>query len=76
VNRSAGFFKASLQEPRPATIVSSKILEVVQSGTWQLRHPVGPDALPLITHRQSMSDEDWVDWHGSDDDRFAARLPH
>lgn len=76
VNRASGFFKTSLQESRPATLVSDKILEVVQSGTWQLRHPVGPDALPLITHRQTMSDEDWVDWHGSRDDVFAARLPH
>ena len=75
VNRASGFFKASLQESRPATLVADKILEVVQSGTWQLRHPVGPDALPLIGHRQSLSDEDWVDWHGSDDDAFAARLP-
>lgn len=76
VNRAAGFFKASLQESRPATLVSDKILEVVQSGTWQLRHPVGPDALPLIARRQSMSDEDWVDWHGSNDDTFAIRLAH
>jgi NAD(P)-dependent dehydrogenase (short-subunit alcohol dehydrogenase family) len=75
VNRNAGFFKASLQESRPATLVSDKILEVVQSGTWQLRHPVGPDALPLITLRQSMSDEDWADWHSSDDADFVARLP-
>lgn len=75
INRASGFFKASLQESRPATLVSDKILDVVQSGTWQLRHPVGPDALPLIGHRQSMSDEDWVDWHGSDDAAFAARAP-
>lgn len=75
VNRNSGFFKASLQESRPATLVSEKILEVVQSGTWQLRHPVGPDAVPLISHRQSMSDEDWGDWHGSNDADFAARLP-
>jgi NAD(P)-dependent dehydrogenase (short-subunit alcohol dehydrogenase family) len=75
VNRVSGFFKASLQESRPATLVSDKILEVVKSGTWQLRHPVGPDAVPLITHRQSMADEDWVDWHSSDDAGFAARLP-
>jgi len=75
VNRIAGFFKASLQESRPATLVSDKILEVAQSGTWQLRHPVGPDAVPLISHRQSMSDEDWVDWHSCNDEAFAARLP-
>jgi len=75
LNRASGFFKASLQESRPATLVSDKILEVVKSGTWELRHPVGPDAVPLISHRQSMSDEDWVDWHGSNDADFAARLP-
>ena len=70
--RVAGFFAKSLEESRPASLVAEKILEIVENGTWQLRHPVGPDAVPLISSRQSMTDEAWVDWHSADDERFFA----
>lgn len=72
--RMAGFFTKSLTESRPTSMVAEKILEVVDSGTWQLRHPVGPDAAPMISTRQSMTDEAWVDWHSADDERFFAAL--
>lgn len=72
--RVAGFFAKSLEESRPASLVAEKILDIVQSGTWQLRHPVGPDAVPLISSRQSMTDEAWVDWHSADDETFFAAL--
>jgi NAD(P)-dependent dehydrogenase (short-subunit alcohol dehydrogenase family) len=72
--RVAGFFAKSLEESRPTSIVAEKILEVVEGGTWQLRHPVGPDALPLISSRQSMTDEAWVDWHSADDETFFAAM--
>ncbi|HSU19608.1 MAG TPA: SDR family oxidoreductase [Acidobacteriaceae bacterium] len=72
--RVAGFFAKSLEESRPASLVAEKILEIVENGTWQLRHPVGPDAVPLISSRQSMTDEAWVDWHSADDERFFAAL--
>jgi NAD(P)-dependent dehydrogenase (short-subunit alcohol dehydrogenase family) len=72
--RMAGFFAKSLSESRPTSLVAEKILEVVESGTWQLRHPVGPDAAPMISTRQSMTDEAWVDWHSTDDETFFAAL--
>lgn len=72
--RVAGFFAKSLEESRPASLVAEKILDIVQSDTWQLRHPVGPDAVPLISSRQSMTDEAWVDWHSADDETFFAAL--
>jgi hypothetical protein len=34
----------------------------------KLRHPVGPDAEPFIQWRQSMTDEEWVDWNAANDD--------
>ncbi len=43
-------------------VVAEKIREIVESGTWQLRHPVGPDAEPFLSWRGSMSDEQWVQW--------------
>ncbi len=73
--RTAGFFAKSLEESRPTSLVAEKVLQVVESGTWQLRHPVGPDAVPLISGRQSMTDEAWVDWHSADDEAFFAAMP-
>lgn len=72
--RYAALFKNSLQQPVHPSLVAVKILEVADSGTWQLRHPVGPDAAPLINLRKGMTDEDWVDFHAADDATFFARL--
>ncbi|MBA3260485.1 MAG: hypothetical protein H0T68_13595 [Gemmatimonadales bacterium] len=43
------------------------MVEIVESGTWQLRHPVGADATAFLGWRQSLSDEGWVDWGALDD---------
>jgi NAD(P)-dependent dehydrogenase (short-subunit alcohol dehydrogenase family) len=66
--RFAGLFAASLQTPRPPSMVADKILEIAENGTWQLRHPVGPDALPFLQWRESMTDEQYVDWNAATDD--------
>ncbi|HEX6433076.1 MAG TPA: hypothetical protein VFZ87_02495, partial [Gemmatimonadales bacterium] len=64
----------SLQTPRPPSLVAEKVLDIAQSGTWQLRHPVGPDSAPFIEYRKGMSDEDWVDWGALDDDAWYERV--
>lgn len=68
VNRFGGLFSASLETPAQPTLVAEKILEVAENESWQLRHPVGPDAIPFIDWRQSMTDEEWVDWNAANDD--------
>ena len=68
VNRFGGLFTASLETPAQPTLVADKILEVAESESWQLRHPVGPDAMPFIEWRESMTDEEWIDWHAAADD--------
>jgi NAD(P)-dependent dehydrogenase (short-subunit alcohol dehydrogenase family) len=65
--RIAGLFAASLQNPTTPFLVGQKIRDIIESGTWQLRHPVGPDAEPFLQWRGSMSDEQWVDWGAADD---------
>ena len=67
-HRFGGLFIASLKTPTSATVVGDKILEIAESGTWQLRHPVGPDAEPFLDWRASMSDEEWVDWNAAGDE--------
>jgi NAD(P)-dependent dehydrogenase (short-subunit alcohol dehydrogenase family) len=68
VNRFGGLFVASLQTPTSATLVADKMLEIAESGTWQLRHPVGPDAEPFLVWRASMSDQEWVNWNAQNDE--------
>jgi NAD(P)-dependent dehydrogenase (short-subunit alcohol dehydrogenase family) len=67
-NRFGGLFVASLQTPTQASMVAEKILEIADGETWQLRHPVGPDALPFLQWRASLTDEQWVDWNAANDE--------
>jgi len=72
--RIAAIFEASLQKnPVPASDVAKKILEVADSGTWQLRHPVG-GADGFLQWRKSFSDEEWVALYSSDDETWYARI--
>jgi NAD(P)-dependent dehydrogenase (short-subunit alcohol dehydrogenase family) len=48
-------------------VVAQKVREIVESGTWQFRHPVGPDSGPFLAWRGSMKDEEWVQWSAQSD---------
>ena len=73
VRRFGGLFAASLKTPTPPILVAGKILEIANSDSWQLRHPVGPDASPFINWRAAMTDEEWVDWNAlNDEDWYTA----
>jgi len=65
--RIGGLFAASLKTPTHPSMVADMILDIADSGTWQLRHPVGPDAQPFLEWRASMNDEEWVDWNAAND---------
>ncbi|MBV8631244.1 MAG: SDR family oxidoreductase [Silvibacterium sp.] len=72
--RFAAMFEGALKQAPPPSLVAAKILEIAESGTWQLRHPVGPDALPFLNWRSAKSDEAWVDLNTGDDATFFASL--
>jgi NAD(P)-dependent dehydrogenase (short-subunit alcohol dehydrogenase family) len=72
--RFASLFTASLKNPAPPSVVGQKIVEIVDSGSWQLRHPVGPDAAPFLQWRRQMTDEQWVDLNASDDETWYRNL--
>lgn len=57
----AAMFRDSLRTPVPPSLVASAIRRIVESGDWRLRHPVGPDALPLLAARAALTDEQWID---------------
>jgi NAD(P)-dependent dehydrogenase (short-subunit alcohol dehydrogenase family) len=67
-------FSKALENPVPPSLVAEKILEVADSGTWQLRHPVGPDAAGFLEWRKGMSDEEWIEMNAGDDATFFAKL--
>lgn len=68
--RIGDMFTTSLKNPVSPTIVAEKILEVAEDDNSLLRHPVGPDAIPFLEWRASMTDEEWVAWHSTDDDSW------
>ena len=72
--RFAALFEASLKSPTPPSLVAEKFLEIVESETWQLRHPVGPTAVPFLQWRAQMADEEWVDLNASDDETWYRRV--
>jgi NAD(P)-dependent dehydrogenase (short-subunit alcohol dehydrogenase family) len=59
--RMAALFSTALQTPTAPPVVARKILEIIESGTWKLRHPAGPDAENYLRMRASMTDEEWID---------------
>jgi NAD(P)-dependent dehydrogenase (short-subunit alcohol dehydrogenase family) len=68
--RFARLFAAVLKNPEPPSVVADKIVEIAESGTWQLRHPVGQTAVPFLEWRRAMTDEAWVDLNASDDETW------
>ena len=72
--RFAAMFSNSLKTPVPPSLVADKIVEVAETGTWTMRHPVGPDSTPFLDWRKSMTDEEWVELCGADDATWDARM--
>jgi NAD(P)-dependent dehydrogenase (short-subunit alcohol dehydrogenase family) len=72
--RFASMFVASLKNSAPPTLVAQKILDVATNGTWTLRHPVGPDAEPLLAWRKTMTDEQWIALNACDDETWYTTL--
>jgi NAD(P)-dependent dehydrogenase (short-subunit alcohol dehydrogenase family) len=72
--RFAAMFSNSLKNPVPPSLVADKIVEVADSGTWVMRHPVGPDSVPFLNWRTTMTDEEWVELCGADNATWDARM--
>ncbi len=70
----AALFQASLRQPAQPPIIAAAIRNIVESETWKLRHPCGPDAEPFLGWRAAMNDEQWVDFNALDADGFRQRV--
>ena len=60
--RLQALFSAALVQATSPMVVGEQIRQIVESDSWQLRYPVGPDALPFLEWRARMSDEEWVNF--------------
>jgi len=76
VRRYAELFRASFESgtPRPPSLVAEAIRDIIEGGTWQLRHPVGPGSAAAIGVRKAMSDEEWVERGALEDDAWYERI--
>ncbi len=68
--RMGHYFAAALRTSRPPLLVAEKIQSIIESGAWQLRHPVGPGAELLIESRRATTDEDYIALQSADDDTW------
>jgi len=73
-DRITAWFTSSLEKSTPPQVVAEKVREIIESGTWRLRHPVGPDAEGFLQWRGSMTDEQWVEWNAADDDTWLRNM--
>jgi NAD(P)-dependent dehydrogenase (short-subunit alcohol dehydrogenase family) len=76
VRRYAELFRASFESetPRPPRLVAEAIRGIIEGGTWQLRHPVGPGSAAAIELRKTMADEEWVERGALEDDAWYDRI--
>lgn len=51
--RMMHYLAASLRDATQPLLVAEKIQRIIESGTWQLRHPVGPDPEPMLARRKA-----------------------
>ena len=67
-------FAALLAKPTSPYVVAEQIRQIVDGDSWQLRYPVGSDAIRLIEWRASKTDEEIVQIGGESDAEYKVRL--
>jgi len=72
--RVHAFFTNPAKPAAAATLVGAMIRYVIESNDPRLRFPVGPDALPFLGWRGSLSDEEWIGLGGLPDADYFERL--
>jgi NAD(P)-dependent dehydrogenase (short-subunit alcohol dehydrogenase family) len=73
LKRLMAIFAAALAKPTPPSLVGDAIRQIVDGDSWQLRYPVGPDALPVLKSRASKTDEQVISEAAESDAEFIAR---
>jgi NAD(P)-dependent dehydrogenase (short-subunit alcohol dehydrogenase family) len=74
LRRLAARFSASQTKATSPYVVAELIRQIVEGDSWQLRHPVGPDAVSLIKWRTGKTDEEIVNLGAESDTDYKARM--
>ena len=74
LRRLRALFNASLANPTSPYVASEQIRQIVESDSWQLRYPIGPDAVPFLKWRASKTDEEVVNQAAESDPDYKARV--
>lgn len=73
--RVKALFKFAGQGEAPVSLVSEKLLSLVQGNDPQLRHPVGPDAENTLQYRANADDERFTStWGAATDEEFLQKV--
>ncbi len=70
--RLRAYFAASLANPVSPYVVGEQIRKIVDGESWQLRYPVGPDAMAFLQRRASKTDEQVIKEAACSDEQFVA----
>jgi len=64
MRRNGKMFVAGFKQATPAEDVAAVVLQSIETDTYKLRWPVGKDAHTMLTGRDNMTDEQWVEMGG------------
>jgi NAD(P)-dependent dehydrogenase (short-subunit alcohol dehydrogenase family) len=67
LKRCVAFFSAARDHHISPDVVAEAILQIVNGESMHFRNPTGPDSVPMLGFRASMSDEDWIAAAGVDE---------
>ena len=70
LKRCVAFFSAARDHHIPPDVVAESILQIVNGESTHFRNPTGPDSVPMLGFRASMSDEDWIAAAGVDEETW------
>jgi NAD(P)-dependent dehydrogenase (short-subunit alcohol dehydrogenase family) len=74
LRRLRALFNASLAKPTSPYVVGEQIRQIVEGDSWQLRYPIGPDAVPFLKWRASKTDEEVINQAAESDPDYKARV--
>ncbi len=74
LDRCVAFFSAARDHHIPPDVVAESILHIVNGESTHFRNPTGPDSVPMLGFRASMSDEEWIAGAGVDEESWIAMM--
>lgn len=70
LKRVPAFFAAGVEHHIQPEVVADVVYNIVNGTSTKFRNPSGPDSVPALGMRASMSDEDWIASGGMDDESW------